>query len=242
MKKILIVSSAILLLFSCQKNEKIEIKDSNLSSNDSLAVSLISETIPEFTISDYNSIQKSPYTNYGIYDLLDFLTHYGQSIDDITPAFGNYNQDISVGGSYLGQLSLVNDEPIISVDVVNIDTLNYEFSWYLNEEFMTNLSNPKVYDFDSIECDGVLQLQLVITDLNSGAKFSRKEWSYFGFNNIEDCVCDNCPSQFDVFYDFYPEVDPYYYMIECATWDLDCDGIIGSNDLMLFLSEFNSQL
>ena len=65
---------------------------------------------------------------------------------------------------------------------------------------------------------------------------------FIRFNNIDDCNCDFCPTQFDVFYEFYHNVDSYYYMTECANWDLDCNGMVALGDLMIFLVNFNAEL
>jgi hypothetical protein len=244
MKKLLLLTTFILVsAFGCQKYEyQNDSNQDKITEMDSLSVELIRKVDSTFTIDMYKSVKKSKNPTYGISDLLSFLGSYGMITNDITPAFGNYNQDITGGGSYLGQLSLVNGENMFNINEPIIDTLNYDFEWHLNGEFITDISNPKVYNFSNIECDGVMELTLSIKDLNSGAVFSRTEWSYFGFNNIEDCNCDFCPGQFDVFYEFYPTVDSYYYMTECANWDLDCNGMVALGDLMIFLANFNAEL
>jgi len=179
---------------------------------------------------------------YNVQDILDFLGVYGTTTPDVLPAFNNYYQDITGGGSNLGNLSLVNEELFVTnTGVVVTDTLGYTFNWYINDVLQCSEANPKLWDLDNnLECDGVVELTLeIITP--SEAIYSRTQWAFLGYNYIDDCDCPECPSFFEVFYTFYPDVEPYHYQVECAKWDLDCNQIVNSNDLLILLNGYGNQ-
>lgn len=176
---------------------------------------------------------------YDVQDILDFLSAYGITTPDVLPAFNNYYQDITGGGSNLGHISLVNGELFIdnTGDVVT-DTLGYTFNWYINNVLQCSQANPKLYDLDNnLECDGVVELTLEITT-PSEAVYSRTQWSFLGYNYIEDCDCLDCPLFFEVFYTFYPDVDPYYYQVSPAKWDLNADQAVNTADLLLLIENY----
>ena len=179
---------------------------------------------------------------YNTLDVLNFLSAYGITTPDVLPAFNNYYQDITGGGSNLGHISLVNGELFIgnTGDVVT-DTLGYTFNWYINDVLQCSEADPKLYDLDNnLECDGVVELTLEITT-PSEAVYSRTQWSFLGYNYIEDCDCPDCPLFFEVFYTFYPDVDPYYYQVSPAKWDLNYDQVVDSLDLLLLLENFPNE-
>ena len=176
---------------------------------------------------------------YNTLDVLDFLSAYGITTPDVLPAFNNYYQDITGGGSNLGNISLVNGELFIgnTGDVVT-DTLGYTFNWYINDVLQCSEANPRLYDLDNnLECDGVVELTLEITT-PSEAVYSRTQWSFLGYNYIEDCDCPDCPLFFEVFYTFYPDVDPYYYQVSPAKWDLNVDQAVDTADLLLLIENY----
>lgn len=176
-----------------------------------------------------------------INSLLKFLSLFGSTQSDVTPAFGNYYQDINIsgGGSYLGNLSLVDSEPFFVQTVnLNFDTTGYDFQWYINDVLLTNLANPKVFNFAELDCDGVVTFLLRITDESTGAIFEREQYGYLGFNYIDDCACNECPSQWNVFYPFYPQVQQYFYQVSFGDYDYNQNNIYDISDLMFFLSLF----
>lgn len=179
---------------------------------------------------------------YNVQDILDFLGVYGTTTPDVLPAFNNYYQDITGGGSNLGQLSLVDGELFITnTGVLITDTTGYTFDWYINDVLQCTEANPKLWDLDNnLECDGVVELTLeVITP--SEAVYSRTQWAYLGYNYIDDCDCPECPGLFEVFYTFYPDVEPYHYQVSPAKWDLNADQAINLADLLLLLEGYNTQ-
>ena len=176
-----------------------------------------------------------------ITDLLNLLSLYGTQQEDITPAFNNYYQDISEGGgySYLGQLSLVNGVAFfLSPNIVQVDTSSYEFEWLINGVNLTSRANPQIYSFSELQCDGVVLMSLSITDKLSRATFERTQWAYLGYNYILDCDCIECPSLFDVFYDFYPDVEPYFYQSAFSVYDYNNDNLFSTVDFIGLLGEF----
>ncbi len=176
---------------------------------------------------------------YNTLDVLDFLSAYGITTPDVLPAFNNYYQDITGGGSNLGHISLVNGELFIANtgDVVT-DTLGYTFNWYINDVLQCSQANPKLYDLDNnLECDGVVELTLEVTT-PSEAVYSRTQWSFLGYNYIDNCDCPECPNLFEVFYTFYPNVNSYYYQVSPAKWDLNADQAVNTADLLLLIENY----
>jgi len=178
---------------------------------------------------------------YNIEDVLDFLEVYGTTTPDVLPAFNNYYQDIGEGGSNLGQLSLVNEELFINnLGELIVDTSNYTFNWYINNTLQCSETNPKLWDLNNnLQCDGVVNLTLEIVT-PSEAIYSRDQWAFLDYNEISNCNCAECPSLFEVFYTFYPDVEPYHYQISPAKWDLNSDQIINSNDLLILLQGYGN--
>ena len=204
-------------LFSCKKAE------------------LTSEEISE----DY-IITKMSSAGYNAQDILDFLAVYGDNTEDVLPAFNNYYQDITGGASNLGQLSLVDGELFVTnTGVVVTDTLGYTFNWYINDVLQCSEVSPRLWDLDdNLECDGVVEVTVeIITP--SKAVYSRTEWAFLAYNYIDGCDCIGCPNFFEVFYTFYPDVEPYHYQVSPAKWDLNADQAVNSIDLLLLLEGYN---
>lgn len=172
-------------------------------------------------------------------DLLNFLALFGTHQDYVLPAFNNYYQDISEGGgySYLGQLSLVNGVAFFgSSQELIVDTTKWEFEWRINDQLLTTRASPQIYNFQELDCDGVVLMKLTIHDKVSKAAFDREEYAYLGFNYIEDCDCSSCPSPIDVFYTFYPEVSDYYFQTVYSAYDYNLDNYFDTNDVLVFLA------
>ena len=222
----ILIILGIMFMVSCQKEP-----ESHLD--------LIQRTVPEFTQAEYETAIASAATMYDANDLLGLLGQYGTVTPDAIPAFNNYYQDITGGGSNLGQLSKVNGELFITnTGVLITDTTGYTFDWYINDVLQCTEANPKLWDLDdNLSCDGVVEMRLDITT-PQGAKYSRTQWAYIDYNYIANCNCPECPSLFEVFYTFYPDVVPYFYQTQCATWDLDCNQMVDSNDLLTLLGGY----
>jgi len=174
-------------------------------------------------------------------DLLNLLGLYGTQQEDILPAFNNYYQDIAEGAgySYLGQLSLIDGVAFFgSANTLQVDTVGWEFEWRINDVLLTTRANPQIYSFSELQCDGVVQLSLKITDALSGASFERTQWAYLGYNYISDCVCPECPVFFEVFYEFYPDVEPYYFQVEYSVYDYNGDNQFNAQDLLTLLGNW----
>lgn len=177
--------------------------------------------------------------SYGMDDLLVFLSVYGSCDDGVLPAFGNYFQDIGLGGSRLGNLTRVGGEDMFSPSgVVLVDTLGYSFGWYVNDALAYSYADPKVSDV--FLCSGVFSLRLeVVTPM--GSVYEREQWAFLGGGDgAITCPCDGCPFFFEVFYEFHPDVDAYFFRVDVSPWDFNGDGCVGMSDLLIFLSLFGS--
>lgn len=222
----LLLTLGMMFITSCQKD----------ISND---LELIQENEPTFTEEMY----KQHATSYDNNDLLALLGQYNTNTPNIVPAFNNFYNDVGGGGTYVGNLTLVEGERFFNpANQMVIDTTGYTFDWYVNDVLQCSETNPQFWDLDNnLDCDGVFELQLVVTT-PTGAVFSRTQWAYVNYNspelNLPTCDCLECPTQFNVFYTFWPDVDPYFYQTQCTSWDLNCDQIVNINDLLILLGGY----
>ena len=99
-------------------------------------------------------------------------------------------------------------------------TLDCSYKWYINDKLVSTdqniVLNPLV---NVLHCEGLLEF----VDLT--------EW----------CECGGCPDYWDVFYEFYPPHDPYFYQTQHSRWDFDKNNFINSEDLLTFLSLYGDQ-
>lgn len=197
----------------------------------------ISKVEPNLTYENYLELLSNESTSYNANDLVEFLSHYGNCVQNITPAFNNYHQDIGLGGSFLGHISQVDGTLFVGPSGnILIDTTDYKFNWYVNSQLVFTGVNPTVSNV--FTCSGVFRMKLEITTPIK-AVFEREEWAFLGSNTgIIDCPCNNCPNQFQVFYEFYPNVPPLFFMTSHPKWDLNRDGCINVGDLTIFLANY----
>lgn len=170
-------------------------------------------------------------------NLLTVFAAFGQSIEqspDIVPAFANYNQDIGPnGGNNLGNLSLVNNERMVGPDnQPRIPLDDFDFRWYIEGQYKTDKPSPNMNDLKG-DIGGVLLITLIIIHKPTSTLYERSEFGYFGYNDLPDNDLPDRPSQFAVFYDYYPEVDPRHYGKLIS--DLDGDGKVNALDLLSVL-------
>lgn len=236
--KILIVFAISLLVISCQKDIPQPINQVQVEEVDDM-VKMIMQIEPSLTVEEIQEVRGSQSSNYGMLDLLEFLGMYGITIPDVTPAFNNYYQDIGLGASNLGHLSKANGLLFVTNGGVWVtDTTGYTFDWYINDVLQCSEANPKLWDLDeNLICDGVVEMRLDITTPQH-AKYTRTQWAYIDYNYIDNCSCPECPALFEVFYTFYPDVPSYFYQVECAEFDFNCNQTIDSSDLLTILANF----
>jgi len=192
---------------------------------------------PSLSMDEYHALVSGADPVYVVDDLLMFLSAYGKCDVDVVPAFGNYFQDIGVGGSLMGNLTLIGGESMFSPsgDVL-VDTMGYAFGWYVNDDLVYSYSNPKVSDI--FVCSGVFRLRLDV-DTPFGSLYSREQWAFLGSGTgAITCPCDGCPFFFEVFYDFHPDVEEFHFRENSSEWDFTGDGCVGIDDLLIFLSLF----
>lgn len=168
--------------------------------------------------------------------LLIFLASYGATIEgspDIIPAWNNYQQDIVGGNTLIGNLTLVDGERMFSsTGVPNIDTTDYSFKWFIDDSLVYNYSNPRPNQITPSQ-DGVIMMRLEVTYKPNNLTFGREYWSYLGYNNVPDNEDPDRPGQFEVFTDFWPEVEQYHFAMMDS--DLNGDGRVNASDLLIFL-------
>ena len=177
-------------------------------------------------------------------ELLNFLAYFGSSIYDgpeVVPAFNNYYQDISGGQSTLGNLTLLNGERMFMPGEVDPDYSDFEFAWFIDDALVSTEPNPILEELNP-GYQGVMKMGLQITHLPSGVSYEREEFAYLGFNGqpSNPNITSEYPSQFGVFYTFYPDVDAYSEFAYLL-YDFDKDGSIGGKDLLLFLASYGEE-
>lgn len=162
---------------------------------------------------------------YTTADLLDFLSKYEQTSIDVTPAFVNYYQDIFPNS-------------LAKLDNLTVPECDCSYSWFINGNLVYEGEDLPLDTVRSqIECEGVCRIRLEVIDNFLETKYSREEWAFLEFVEIENfCECDTCPNYWEVFYDFYPEVSPYYYVVEHPKYDFDNNNSLGVGDLLVLLA------
>jgi len=170
--------------------------------------------------------------------LEQFTSVFGRSISNspvIFPAFNNYYQDISVGGSRLGNLTKVNGEFLFPAngdpDKIYPDFL---FQWFVNDVLVTTEQNPRLEDLKS-DCSGVMEITLNILHLPTLTFAKRTEWAYLQYLDLPACNLPDALSQFEVFIPFFPDVDPVEEYMGLV-YDYNNDGVVNAADLQFFLS------
>lgn len=179
---------------------------------------------------------------YNQEDLNAFTAVFGTTKDrvpDIFPAFNNYYQDISGGGSTVGNLTTLNGEAMFPPGQFP-SYPDFEWKWFINGKLCSEVAQPTYADLlEDMECDGVVMHTLWIQHKPTGMIWERSYWGFIGGNSTSDCDIPGAPPQFGVFVPFYPEgVDPYIeYGI--VPWDLNGDSRVNTGDLTIFLGKFD---
>jgi hypothetical protein len=196
---------------------------------------LVREVEPMMSAAEYLAVVGESGSVYDVTDLIEFLAMYGRCEVGVLPAFGNYYQDIGQGGSLVGNLTRVGGERFFEADgSVGVDTTGYGFVWVNGGVDVFVGGNPDIGDV--MVCSGVQRLGLRV-ESPLGARYYREEWAYFGLSSgVDDCLCDGCPCQFCVFYEFWPDVDEFSFMVSPPKYDFNDDGCIDVSDLTVFLS------
>jgi len=175
-------------------------------------------------------------------ELLTLLAQFGRNIQnspDVIPAFGNYYQDAGPGESYIGNLTLVNGVRMYENGDNTSELQDFQFQWFVDGELKFQSHHPKVKDLVPDDYDGVLRVQLIIKHLPTGTIYERSQWAFFDMIGISPTLeGGERPMRFGVFYDFYPDVDPYAFAVLEA--DLDGDGMVSTSDLLAVIAGHES--
>jgi hypothetical protein len=167
-----------------------------------------------------------------------FLASFGrtlESVPEVWVAFNNYYQDIGVGGSRLGNLTLLNGVRMFPPNEPNKDYPDFRFGWYINGVLRSEKGNPTLADLKG-DCDGVVKIRLEVLHLPTQSLSIREEWGYLDYLDLPSCeAVEGSPSQFGVFYDFYGgyEQEPRRFMR--LVHDYNGYGVVNAGDLILFL-------
>ncbi len=133
-------------------------------------------------------------------NLNQFLSSFSRTLETVPqvwPAFNNYYQDINVGGSRLGNLTLLNGERMFPPNEPDKQYPDFTFEWYINGSLRTTSPNPTLADLKP-ECDGVVKIKLIITHLPTQSIAEREEWGYLDYLDTDSCETEGAPSQFEV--------------------------------------------
>lgn len=168
-------------------------------------------------------------------EILKLLAQFGNNIEnspDVVPAFGNYFQDAGVGGSLIGNLTIVNGERLYP----NGNTSEYPdftFEWYNDGQLMTTKHHPTVADIVRPDYDGVVEIKVMIKHLPTSTIYERTQWAFFDMLGVSPTLEGNGrPLRWEVFYNFYP--DEKFGRLEM---DKDGDGLVSTTDLLDLISE-----
>jgi hypothetical protein len=205
----------IILVVACQKDTLTDLE-------------LIQEKDPTFTEAQY----KRYATSYDFNDLLGLLGQYGTSTPSITPSFNNYYQDIGGGLNPVDNLTIPEDT-------------TYTFSWYVNNSLIGEGDIILLDIYNSINCDEYFYVTLQV-ETAFGAVFERDMLCFYRFTSgleLPACECPegvDCSSPFNIFSQetFYPDVPDYFYQTQYATWDLNQDNFIDTQDILILLGGY----
>ena len=205
----------ILTMISCQKDPLTDLE-------------LIQEKDPTFTEAQY----KQYVTSYNINDSLGLLGHYGTSTPSVVPSFNNYYQDIGAGLNPVNNLTIPED-------------ITYNFSWYIGNSFIGEGDIVLLDIYNSINCDEYFYVTLQV-ETAYGAVFERDMLCYYQFSSgldLQACECPggvDCSSPLSIFSQetFYPNVPDYFYQTQYATWDLNQDNSIDTQDILILLGGY----
>ena len=197
-----------------------------ISCNQDKDIEMIQAVEPTITEEQIVQLKGTKSQQFNSKDLLDFLAVYGEKVPDITPAFMNYYQDIS------------SAQTNSLFDNLTEPTLDCSYKWYINDKLVSTdqnlVLNPLV---NVLPCEGVVRVRLEVTDKRFGTVYQREEYGLLEFVDLTEwCECGGCPDYWDVFYEFYPPHDPYFYQTQHSRWDFDKNNFINSEDLLTFLS------
>ena len=180
---------------------------------------LLCVLFPSFALSQ-------PYTTQ---DLLEFLASYEEVTLDVTPDFVNYYQDIGPGHVHAHLDNLT--QPELS---------NSTCDWFVNDQYIYTGQDLMLVEIaPMLECEGVVSMTLRVIDNNSGAVYERTKWTLLEYTFIEEwCACENCPDYWDVTPP-PPPTQPYQFLVESTTWDLNDNLVVDVGDLLILLSMFS---
>lgn len=155
-----------------------------------------------------------------IYSILTLLSLFSTPVPDLQPSFPNWYQPHGeVTGFVFDNLS----QP---------DTSGFDFTWITPTDTI-EVAELSLNDLHPMICEGQFEITLIATHRTYGTKYSRSMcvfvvWSWYDY----DYCPDSCPPEFDL----NPPFEPYQYRVDCGL-DSDCDGWIGTPDLLNVLSQ-----
>ena len=167
---------------------------------------------------------------YNTSDLLSFLSFYGAETVDVVPDFVNYYQDIGPAHVYAQLDNLTQPLPE-----------NSTCDWFINGQYVFTGEDLMLLEISPLlECEGVVELTLRVIDEDTGAVYERTKWAMIEYTFMQDwCSCTNCPNYWDV-WPVEPPIQPYQFLVESSTWDLDGDLHVGVSDLLTLLNYYSN--
>ncbi|MCH2199858.1 MAG: hypothetical protein MK081_13850 [Flavobacteriales bacterium] len=131
---------------------------------------------------------------YTFSDLGTFLQFYSKDYSEaqeIIPCFNNFHQDIGVGGTQIGNVSVLNGARLDLEPEAVQNLFYYTWQWSSDGNTFETVAegfNPSMSEFD-LPCDGGGYLKLSIYDPVKDALYSRTEPAWLSYNdeNIEQC-------------------------------------------------------
>lgn len=176
-------------------------------------------------------------TCYQSSDLLAVVGNYAQPVPEVLPAFSNYYQDVGGGFQTFQVFSLVDGVAWPDLDAATRS--EWELFWFKEGE-----AGPwavgELPPFNELEwgCDGPFFLTLEMRH-TSGLVVARTEPAFVEFVLEDYPECGSEASQGEAgSIVFYPEVDLGVYVTQNADGDLNGDGEVDADDLLVLLGDF----
>jgi len=170
-------------------------------------------------------------------ETLELLAQFGRNISQspvVLPAFANYFQDMNGGLSRIGNLTLLNGEPMFSHDNQDAVYSDFDFKWYADGVFKTDTQNPIINEIKPDGYDGVFMVRLEINHKPTNTIYTREQWAFFDWNDEPNTLeGGDRPMRWEVFYQFHPEGEQFGRL----KYDYDNNGLVSTIDLLAFIAE-----
>lgn len=170
-------------------------------------------------------------------DLLVVTGNYSAQIPEAIPACAQFYQDIGGGFQTFTLLSEVNG--VAWADLLPNQQNQWTLKWFKEGEpdpWFTG--TPPPFNELNWSCDGTFYLTLQMTH-STGVQYTRVIPALIAFALIDYPECaSECTFDEASGFEFFPEVEPFFYVTQWAYGDINGDMVVDVNDLLLVVGGY----